>query len=366
MIKVCHITSVHKSNDVRIFEKECVSLAKAGFDVTLLAVNCKAGFFDGVNVVNVESNAKSRLSRMRTTVDKVYKAAVKVNAEIYHFHDPELLRIGKKLQKIHGKKVIYDSHEDLPRQILDKVWIPALLRKTVSRRMERYENKIASQLSGIVAATPHIENRFLQSNKNTVNVNNYPILEKINIDIPWEKRKNEICYVGGIFNSRGVEQLVDAMESVNVRLNLAGNYSPEALRETLIRKKGWQKVNELGFVGRDEIVNILRKSKVGIVTLLPTRAYIDSLPIKMFEYMAAGIPVIASDFPLWKSIIEKNNCGICVDPLSPGKIAEAINSLFANEKLAEEMGRNGRNAALKFYSWEKEADKLVEFYKKIK
>ena len=327
-MKICHLTSVHKWNDVRIFEKECVSLKKAGHDVFLIAVNCQSGEFEGVNVISISSNVKSRFGRMTKTVNAVYRAALNVDADIYHFHDPELLFIGKKLQRKHLKKVIYDSHEDLPRQILDKLWIPAIFRIIISNRIEKYENRIAAKLSGIVAATPHIQKRFMEINMNTENINNFPIMEKMSLDVKWETRKNEICYIGGIFNSRGVGELVDAMDNVNATLNLAGNYSPLELRDILLNKKGWVNVKEYGFVGRNEIVEILSRSKIGMVTLHPTKAYLDSLPIKMFEYMAAGIPVIASDFPLWRSIIDKYKCGICVDPKNVEKISETINFLL--------------------------------------
>lgn len=364
-MKVCHLTSVHKWNDVRIFEKECVSLANAGFDVSLIAVNAEAGIVNSVNVISIQADASSRLGRMTSTVKKVYEAAIKVDADIYHFHDPELLRIGIKLQKKHHKKVVYDSHEDLPRQVLDKLWIPVLFRNLISRKIEKYESRIAKQLSGIVTSTPHIKNRFLESNPNTENINNFPILEKMSIDVNWSERINELCYIGGIFNSRGVEELVESMDCVNSKLNLAGNYAPLALRDTLMSKKGWRNVNEFGFVGRSEIVEILSRSKIGMVTLHPTKAYLDSLPIKMFEYMAAGIPVIASDFPLWRSIMEKHNCGICVDPKNVKQISETINYLLSNDKIAEEMGNNGKKAAREFYSWTAEAKKLVEFYNKL-
>lgn len=365
-MKVCHLTSVHKWNDVRIFEKECVSLSKAGFEVSLISVNGENGIYHGVHVLSVSSKASGRFSRMTQTVDEVYQKALEVDADVYHFHDPELLRIGKKLQKKHRKKVIYDSHEDLPRQILDKGWIPFLLRKTISRLIENYEDKIASQLSGIVAATPHIQKRFLKSNPNTVNINNFPILEKMSIDVKWENRKNEICYIGGIFISRGILELVDAMELVDTKLNLAGNYDSSSLRENLIEKKGWKNVKEYGFVGRDEIVEILSRSKIGLVTLYPTQAYLESLPIKMFEYMAAGIPVIASDFPLWRSILDKHQCGMCVDPQNVQSIAKAINFLLSNNESASEMGKRGQKAATESYSWNAESKKLIEFYTNLK
>lgn len=364
MISICHLTSVHKWNDVRIFEKQCVSLAKAGFKVSLVAVNCRSGNIEGVNIVSVNTPSGGRLKRMTQVVDAVFKTGTEADADIYHLHDPELLRIADKLQKA-GKKVIYDSHEDLPRQILDKTWINPLIRKLISRITEKYENKIVSRLDGVITATPHIRDRFLEFNSHTIDINNFPILEKFPLTATWKDRKNEICYIGGIFSSRGIHELVDALETIDVRLNLAGSYSPVSLREELTEKKGWKKVNEFGFVDRQKIGEILATSKAGIVTLHPTRAYKDALPVKMFEYMASGIPVIASDFPLWKGIIEKYNCGICVNPQDPGAIANAILWLLDHEREAEQMGINGRTAVSGNFSWEIEEKKLISFYTKL-
>jgi glycosyltransferase involved in cell wall biosynthesis len=262
----------------------------------------------------------------------------------------------------HGKEVVYDSHEDLPRQILDKPYLQKFVRKALSTFMEWYENRAASKLSGIVTATPHIKERFNKLNRNVVNINNYPVFATTSEVSKYSERKNEVCYIGGIFETRGIKELVDAIELTDVRLNLAGNYSPESLRSELEKKSGWKKVNEYGFVDREQINRILSTSKIGIVTLYPTMAYLDSLPIKMFEYMAAGIPVIASDFPLWKSIIDKYGCGLCVNPQKPAEIANAINYLMHNEKLAEEMGRRGMIAVKEECNWKKEGAKLVEFY----
>lgn len=364
MKHICHLTSVHKWNDVRIFEKECVSLAKAGFTVSLVAVNGKTGKQDGVNVISVDIPNAGRLKRMTKVVNEVYRAALNTGADIYHLHDPELLRIASKLKKA-GKKVVYDSHEDLPRQILDKTWINPLIRSSVSGITERYENRAALKADGIVTATPYIRDRFLKVNKNTVDINNFPIAAKFNVNTNWKDKKNEICYVGGIFASRGIVELVEALELLEVKLNLAGNFSPESLRNKLAGMKGWKKVIEHGFADRNKIQEILSASRIGIVTLHPTRAYTHALPVKMFEYMAAGIPVIASDFPLWKSIVEKHRCGICVNPKDPKAIADAVQQLMKNEKEAEQMGANGRKAVEEQFSWEKEEKKLVKFYQNL-
>lgn len=363
-MKICHVTSVHKWDDIRIFRKECIAAAEAGFDVTLVAVNASEGVHHGVKVVSVSFIKSGRLKRMLDSVNMVCEKALEVNADVYHLHDPELLRISSRLLS-KGKKVIYDSHEDLPRQILDKNWIPSFFRGMISRIAERYENKKCSRLTAVVAATPHIANRFSKVNGKVVNINNYPVLSEISYNPNWAERRNEIVYIGGIFPTRGVKELVAALEYSDTRLNLAGNYSPASFRDELVAMKGWKSVNEAGFVNRDGIDELLGRSRVGIVTLHPTKAYVDSLPIKMFEYMAAGIPVVASDFPYWRSIISKHNCGVLVDPLDPQAIAGAVNDLLGDPDKARVMGERGREAALKEYSWSTEAAKLISLYKSL-
>src|ERR1035437_3505014 len=190
-MKVCHLTSVHKSTDVRIFYKECCSLSKAGYKVYLISPNVIDEILENVSIVGIKTY-NNRLLRMTKTVWNVYKKAKIIDAKIYHIHDPELLVIGLLL-KARGKVVIYDSHEDLPRQILDKPWINPLLRRLISKLTEYVENFISRRYNAIVAATPTIKNRFVRINPNTVNINNYPIINVNNSMFPWNERKNEIC-----------------------------------------------------------------------------------------------------------------------------------------------------------------------------
>lgn len=363
-IKICHLTSAHPPYDIRIFHKECVSLAEFGYNVFLICAGAKNETKNGVNILGVKKN-NSRFARMLITVWRVYKKALELDAELYHFHDPELMLVALLLKQ-KGKKVIYDVHEDLPRQILGKHWINKYLRKTISYLIENIENIVSRRLDYIIVATPFIRKRFLELNNKCVDICNYPITKGEGFgSTNWEDKKNELCYIGLITKNRGIVNILRAIEDTPYRLNLAGKYSPESLRNELAEMRGWTNVNEFNYVGREKIMEILSNSKVGIVTLHPQINYLDSLPIKMYEYMLAGIPVIASDFPLWKGIIEGNNCGMCVEPTNPKAIAEAIQYIIDNTERAKEMGNNGLKSVTEKYNWEREKVKLFDLYNQI-
>lgn len=358
------MTSAHKWNDVRIFIKECSALAAYGFDVSIVATDCPDQIVNEVRIVGVNSVPGGRFTRMRKTSSKVVQKAIELNADIYHFHDPELLQFAKKLKAL-GKKVIYDSHEDVPRQILGKYWINKYLRKIISKIFERYENKVVRSIDSVVAATPHIRERFAKINPNCVDVCNYPILEENYYATEWKNKTNAVCYIGGVTKIRGALQIVEAIEQCNAQLIIAGEITPKELEEQLKALKGWSNVDYLGFVDRKKVYEVMDMSIAGLVTLHPTINYLDSLPIKMFEYMSAGIPVIASNFPLWKEIIEGSNSGICVDPMDSNSIANAINLLLNDRQLAERMGSNGRKIVTEKYNWRHEASKLIALYKSL-
>lgn len=361
-IKVCHFTSAHKPDDIRIFHKECTSLAEAGYDVFLVSAFEAEVPSEQVKFVQTRSKSRNRIGRMLFTAKEVYRAARTIDADIYHFHDPELLRFGLKLKRS-GKKVIYDAHEDVPRQIMAKFWIPKIFRKLISVCFEKYENYVAKRLSAVVVSTPHIRKRFIQIHPKTVDVCNYPLMSELMEPANWSDKQDEISYVGGISVVRGINQLMDALMFIpDIRLNLAGNFSTVELENQVRAKERWNNVVFYGYVGRKELLSIFHRSKIGMVTLLPTPNHMESLPIKMFEYMSAGIPVICSNFPLWEEIIGSNECGVCVDPSKPELIAESVRFLMNNPDKAKKMGENGRLAIIEKYNWEIEKNKLFALY----
>jgi len=364
-LKVCHLTSAHSSKDIRIFIKECRSLVDAGYEVHLIAPGAPNEKIDNVILHGINKNTSGRLKRFTATVRDVYKEALALDCDVYHFHDPELLPIGVLLKR-KGKKVIYDVHEDVPRQILSKYWIPRPLRKIISSTFEKGENYAAKKFDALVTATPFINKRFSTQGIDAINVNNYPLMHELWKDnIKDSSAENNICFVGGITNIRGIREIISSMELVNGTLLLAGKFSSNEDKEWAEKQKGWKNVKDLGFVDRTEVAHILSISKAGLVLFHPEPNHVNALPNKMFEYMSSGLPVIASNFESWQKIIVDNNCGICVDPLKPDKIAEAIQWIFDNPSEAKIMGENGRKAIETMYNWETEKGKLIDLYEKI-
>ena len=364
--KIIHLTSVHSRCDVRIFIKMCSCLAKEGYNVVLIVADGNGDKkINGVSIIDTGMRKAGRFSRMTRTVFSIFKKAKELDGDIYHLHDPELIPIGLKLKKL-GKKVIFDAHEDLPKQLLSKTYLSKSLKTILSKIFEWYERWTLSKFDYVIAATPYICDKFLKVNPQTINVNNFPIIEEAVNKCIWKKKKNEVAYVGGISKKRGIEEIILALSyTKNIRLNLVGTFSNNVFEDQIKKSPQWERVNELGFLNRKHVNEVLSNSIAGLVTLYPTLNYIDALPVKMFEYMNAGIPVIASNFPLWSEIIEGNNCGICVDPKNSKAIGDAIQYLVDNPFEAEQMGKNGLQVVRQKYNWTKEEKKLLKLYKDI-
>lgn len=362
-LKVVHLTSVHGRGDTRIFVKQCLTLAHHAHRVWLVVADGQGDHVvDGVTIADV-GRPRGRLHRMIHSTRRIYQRALHLDGDIYHLHDPELIPIGLRLKRM-GKVVIFDAHEDVPKQILSKPYLPAWARRMLSLAFARYERRACTKFDGIVAATPGIRDKFLRIHPSTIDVNNYPIPSEFDASGRWDDKRAEVCYVGGIGAVRGVREMVQACSllKTSTHLSLAGNFSEPKLELEMIQLPGWQHVISHGHLDRIGVRHIMAGAKAGLVTLHPTSNYLEALPVKMFEYMASGIPVIASNFPLWRAIIEAECCGVCVDPLEPRAIAEAIDYLSSHPDAAAHMGRNGRSAVLRTYNWATQAARLIDFY----
>jgi len=368
--KICHITSVHPIDDVRIFIKECSSLASNGFDVTIIACGDSAfeDIKNGVKRISLYIPVKNRLQRMLRRSKAVYLRALQVNADIYHFHDPELIPVGLKLKK-RNKIVIYDVHEDYPLNFLTKDWIPNVLKHLVAEVIVFFEKQAAKSFDAIVSVTPQIVDRFKKINKNSILVTNYPII-KNQLELRFnEKASNTFCYAGTINQLRMIHLIIQAMETVpDASFFLAGEVSVKYL-ERLKKLPSWKNVVFFGCIPHHQVLSLYSQSVFGIVIENYHPVNYDtegSLGItKLFEFMQAGLPVVCSDFVLHKKIIDTYNCGIAINPNSILEIAETIKFFLTNPDKAKEMGKNGQKAVKETYNWTSQELVLINLYKKF-
>ena len=368
MIKVCHLTSVHKRYDTRIYQKMCRSLAKNGYDVTLLVMDdLPDETKDGVKIVSVPFKPKNRIDRIINSGRKIYKKALELDCDLYHFHDPELLPVGLKLKR-RGKKVIYDSHEDYPEQIMGKEWIPRVFRKLLSFMFKRYETMVCRKLDAVVfPCTVNGKNIFKgRAAKNAI-IGNVSILrQSVFCKENVSKKTDQICLTGGLTESRGVTSLVKAMELCDAKLVMAGSIEENYLH-FLQSLPGWQKVDYRGRVSFEEAQDIISSSCIGTSILRNTQQYgnIDIFATKIYEYMNENIPVVMNNAHYNKVQNDRLHFGICVNPDSPEEIASAINYLLSHPQEAKEMGSNGRRAVETEFNWSVEEKKLLELYQEI-
>ncbi len=370
MKKICHLTSVHVPFDTRIFFKECKSLAEADYEVHLIARHERDETIDGIHVHAIPE-FNSKIKRLLYSTRAVYRKALEGDYDVYHFHDPELIPAGVLLKK-RGKKVIYDVHEDYPVYFIYKEAFPRALRKSLAWLIGKIERYSAGMFDAVVTVTPTIYERFKSLNPNTYLVYNFPSIEGLVPDeelTPWQNKSDAVVYVGSLTLDRGVEEMVRAaglvQEKIPVSLLLAGDFAGRSDEEYIKSLPEFSFVDYRGHTSRDETSHLLAQAKAGLILCYPQRNYRDAYPTKLFEYMSAGIPVVASDFPLWKRIIESAGCGLTVDPKNPEKIAEAVITLLDNPRESEEMGKKGREAVKKKYNWENEKKVLLNLYKNI-
>ena len=240
-------------------------MQEAGYEVYLVATASKEEEIQGINI-RALSKPRGRLERFVKSSSDVLRKALQSDSAIFHFHDPELIPIAIFL-KIVGKKVIYDAHEDVPRQILSKHWIKKPLRRTVAWFVEKIENFSAKRFDFVVAATPFIRNRFLTLGCNAIDINNYPVLSEFSsVDLNWAEKDRTVFVMRGLSGgARCIFEMVEAVGKAGVRLLLAGQFSEKSQREKAKEMAGWSHVTELGQVDRIDVGKVLGRSMAGLV-----------------------------------------------------------------------------------------------------
>lgn len=368
--RVCILTSVHIPFDGRVFHREACSLAKAGYDVTLIAKHDKEETVSGVRVVPLPK-PRSRLHRMTAVLWRLYRLAVREDADVYHFHDPELMIVGLLL-KFRGKKVIWDVHEHYPNAILDKFYLARPLRCVISKSFDLFERAVARFYDYVIYTTPFVGERYQRMGVRSGRVENYPILE---LSTAFERNpQDKIIYLGAMSKTRGLLEVIEAFSLVakerpSWELCLVGSSRPKSfeqeMKDLAARRGVGSNVKFIEWVPYEEKERLSSQAAMGVITFLPYSNNTSCLPNKLFDYMLVGLPVIASDFPLYREVVEPAQCGLIVDPSKPEEIARAMEHLIEHPEEARRMGENGRRAVLEKYNWEKESERLLRIYEAV-
>jgi glycosyltransferase involved in cell wall biosynthesis len=379
-MRIVHIAGYHLPKDTRIFLKECRSLAKAGYEVHFMVPNPpQEGEVDGVRFHAIEISPHHHMSywwflRLWRSLLQIYRDALQLEGQLYHLHEAELIYVGLLL-KLRGKKIIFDAHEDFPRQIL-YLDDGRLHRKLFARLMCFYLTCLifVARLAfdGFVSTSPKIGERYPA--KKTVDCYNYALLDEFPENLldkaPYNKRPLHVYYVGGITERRGLREMVQAMallpDDIEVFFIMGGTFRASWFRAQMESLPSWQHVQHLGWQSRESIMEQMTQARVGTVLFQANPHHKVLVPNKLFEYMAGALPVIAADFGHWRKLLgEYSDVPYWIDPSDPRIIANTIMHIFNNPGEAEARGRRGREAVEAIFNWEREAVKLVGLYERL-
>ena len=370
-MKACILTTAHSPYDERIFHKEARSLADAGYDVVIVAPYERSELKEGIRIQPV-APLSSRLDRIRR-LKPLYQAALQEDADIYHFHDPDLIPVGLRLSRKHKKSVIYDVHEYYGDSLLTRYWLPKPFRKLVAKTVDLLEKRAARSFAGIITVNSHMAELFRSKNPEGEILHNYPLKRQFEFPRPDKIKPPVILYLGGINRERGLEVILRAMPLVREKhpeavCELVGPAETDDLGPEFQDLAPWLErgnVHLRGKVPYEQVPAILAQCSIALVPLLPTLNYRKAIPVKLLEYMAAGLPVVGSRFGYIEEIIAKNHCGLLTEPGDPESLSRDICTLIENPETSLKYGQKGWDAFQREYTWENEQGKLLNLYDRI-
>lgn len=360
---ICHLSSVHVRTDVRVFYKQCVSLVEAGYKVHLVVADGARHERKSGVIIHDIGGFTNRKKRFLFAPWKILRRARYIPADAYQIHDPELIPMAMLLKYISKKPVVYDIHESYSEQFLHKDYLSLWQRKLSSTGIKILEKLAVRYLDAAIAATGHIAEQF----DDVVTLHNYPLLSE------WQNAPEDlqryasrnICYLGSISKERGLSQLIKAIEEVDCTLHLAGSYATPGYQEELMAMPGYQKLVEYGYVDRQKAFEILSQCAIGVVLLESCPNYLHSLATKMFEYMAAGLPILVSDLPANRKLLDRADTGIYIDPSDVSVIRDTLTKMLSEPEKLARMGAEGKRLVTQELSWEREKEIYLRLYEEL-
>jgi len=355
-----------------MFQAEARSLARAGFAVTVIALaDDTPSDTDGIRVVPL-SHPRGKLRRMLGT-PRLLARAWNEPADLYAFHDPELLPVAAVLRLLKRRPVVYDVHEDVPSSIRNRAYLPKPLRPLVAGLYRLVERLTLPFVSGLTLADEAYGRYYPR--RHTLVVRNYPLTTYAHMHRPRQRGpgwRPTLIYTGSVTRLRGLEEMLALVHRLRsdfpgILLRIVGPmgspHDEAAATERIATLELEPHVELTGLVSHADVHRLILDADVGLALLHPDPNYVRSLPTKLFEYMMMGRPAVVSHFPLWQQIVDEAHCGCAVDPLDMDQVTDAVSGILAEPARAARMGDSGRQAVMAKYSWEAEANGMVEFYR---
>ncbi len=374
MTKILHIAYLHRKDDIRIVQKECMSLVRGGYKVYYTTADLAENGQTPKEIHYIPLKGKNDSILVNYIINRELKEEYcriieKIKPQIVHIHEYGISYLVRLIKKRYpGIRVIYDVHEDnVYEHYEEDVDRYGKTAANVIAALRGYkEHEACKYADRVIAATSHLEEILVKYCKNVNTVNNYPIVNKERQG-KSEKKENIVCYAGGLTEERGISKIISVSPRMSGKLYLAGPVSEKYLH--FLQKKYKKSYGKswfyIGFLSHEQILKLYEKSSVGICLFQKCVNQIYAMPNKLFEYMEAGIPVVVSDFSLWRKIVEEADCGYCVNERDSLAICKMINKLLDDPETARRLGENGKKAALQKYNWKKEENKLLQIYKEL-
>jgi glycosyltransferase involved in cell wall biosynthesis len=369
MVKVCHLTSVHPRFDPRIFYKECLSLAENGYKVVLAVRDSREDEeYQGIKIINVGPICSNRFFRIISNFYYILTNETIKNSDIIHIHDPELLPVGLLLRYLWKKIIIYDMHEDLPGQILEKDYLPRYLRPILSQISKIIVHSCIRYYDGVISAADFLTSESARYCEKSITIWNFPRVSQIKSKTNFsEARIINILFIGNAYHGRSLEELAEALKAERLRgkmtLTIIGTFDSKFYKKMMsINNQDVRMISEIKY---EDLSNMIKDYDIGFVCDYGYNRNQYEIPTKLLEYAAAGLCVLAQNTPTVMTLVEESKIGICVEPGNTNDILKALLYLQNNKESICEFGKAGIQAVKHKYSWEAQEPKLLDFYKKI-
>ncbi len=370
-MRVCHVCNGHLVDDVRVFHRACCELARAGYEVHLLAQGKETKTYEENGVIIHPLPEPGSSWQRHARASRVAQLAADIRPDLFHVHEPDLL--GPVISRAGSRPVIYDVHESYLDLLNETASMPTWIRPFVRITWDQWERRLVRRCAGVVTVTEIIAKRYANLNENVCVVANFPDWQSMD-ELSPVQRDGATCVMAGTLSpSRGLPMIFRALallkqRGLTVRLSLAGNASEDYLLSLWSEAEGLgvrEQVEYHGILSKEEAMLFQKKADIGLVTYQPLLYCINSLPNKLLECMSLGVPVVYSNFPNYRAIAEAAGAGIMVDPTVPEQIADAIETLIRNPDLARRMGEAGKCAVRERFNWGVERGKLLRLYHQI-